>query len=186
MWKSRRPEMFSNPDYCKTWNTRHAGEIVGSINKDGYIGVYLYGRALLAHRIIFSLVTNREPMIVDHINGIRTDNSWINLREVDASGNARNRRIGRNNTSGHFGVTKSRHSNKWQAQIRAGEKFVYLGRFESLEDAAKASSEARKRMGYHENHGTAPVEHDHANRLLVIRRRKNEIETNHNFGGLIE
>ena len=47
-------------------------------------------RCYKEHRVIFKLMTGEEPPMIDHINGIRDDNRWCNLRAADATINRRN------------------------------------------------------------------------------------------------
>ena len=42
---------------------------------------------LLLHRVAFFLMENRWPDVVDHINGDKSDNRWLNLREVSDAEN---------------------------------------------------------------------------------------------------
>lgn len=48
--------------------------------------------------------------------------------------------------SGIKGVTWDKNRNKWRAQIGFKNKNYYLGRYEKLEDAAKARQEAEEQM----------------------------------------
>jgi len=60
-----------------------------------------------AHRIAWALHYNEQlspNVLVDHINGIKSDNRICNLRLVSYSENGHNRAHQRNNTSGHRGV----------------------------------------------------------------------------------
>ncbi|MFH1605408.1 MAG: AP2 domain-containing protein [Pseudomonadota bacterium] len=44
-------------------------------------------------------------------------------------------------TSGYYGVTWDKHRKKWKAKIRKGKKHVYLGRFDSAEEASQVVNE---------------------------------------------
>jgi hypothetical protein len=74
-------------------------------------------------------------MLIDHINRDTYDNRLCNLRLATPSQNKQNS-IG---TSGRMkGVTFHKGVNKWQAQIKANGKHIYLGLFPSEEQAHQA------------------------------------------------
>jgi hypothetical protein len=105
-----------------------------------------------AHRVIWSIVHDDPgPMVVDHINGDRSDNRIANLRLVSQQENTKNCGLKSNSRYGNFGVRKNRH--KWNARISVGGRDVFLGSFSTLDDALKARREAEAKYGYHENHG---------------------------------
>lgn len=81
---------------------------------------------------------------IDHINGIRSDNRIINLREATLSQNAMNRIKAANNTSGYKGVSFHKQSGKWQASIKINGKQKYLGLFLSQKQAHNAYVNAAK------------------------------------------
>ena len=61
-------------------------------NSRGYIVVNVDGVSVSAHRIIMAMMTGAWPNIVDHINHCKTDNRWINLRNVSRRANSLNRK----------------------------------------------------------------------------------------------
>ena len=73
------------------------GQVVkGAANsKKGYLYVSLYldrqRKDVYLHRLVWALVYGRFPKQIDHLNGIKTDNRLVNLREVSQSENDQNR-----------------------------------------------------------------------------------------------
>lgn len=130
------------------------GSTCGSKRSDGYLQIILDGRCYKAHRLAFIYVTGEEPQgAVDHINHLRTDNAWSNLRDVTTSVNNRNRSMCTRNTSGYVGVSWCGRIKRWRAKYRAGGKSVYVGCYTDRHEAGKAVKEAREANGYHPNHG---------------------------------
>ncbi len=76
-----------------------------------YYQVYIGGKKIAAHRIIWKLMTGETPEEVDHINRDGHDNRWANLREVDRSLNCVNQSTRKDNKYGrgiHFCETTKR------------------------------------------------------------------------------
>lgn len=70
-----------------------AGDIITGTLTDGYINIYHKGRVYGLHRLAFLFMGEplpEKPFVVDHINRIRWDNRWVNLRKVTNSENAKN------------------------------------------------------------------------------------------------
>ena len=123
------------------------GDSAGYKNSYGYMvskGCYL-------HRIAFVFMGDTIPKEVEHINRIRHDNRFINLRSPVGKNNQRNRSKNKNNTSGYNGVTFDR--GKWKAEINVNSKKINLGRFKNKEDAFNARQEANKKFGFSAGHG---------------------------------
>ena len=62
----------------------------GYVNKDGYVIYSLEDKGYFAHRLVlqsFQPIDDFEEMTVDHINGIKTDNSLKNLRWLSIEDN---------------------------------------------------------------------------------------------------
>lgn len=131
------------------------GRAAGCPEGHGYLQTRVDGRKYLNHRIIYLMHHGYMPKYIDHVDGDPTNNRVENLRPTSLLGNAHNRRIGKNNTSGVKGVTWNKASGKWQAQIRIGSgKRKYLGLFDTLNAAAEALH--TERIKHHKefaNHG---------------------------------
>ena len=94
-----------------------------------------FGRQM--HRIIMQAP---KGLVVDHINHNTLDNRRCNLRLATSSENTTNRRTSKNTKSGLKGAYSAR--NKWYSRIVADGKDVYLGMFETAEDAHEAYCKA--------------------------------------------
>ena len=135
-----------------TWSVRRRraspGSRAGSVNHDGYIRVKVLQSQHFAHRIAWLLQTGEWPKgEVDHRNGVRDDNRWSNLRDVDRSVNMQNqRRAQRNNVSSGLLGVRAHQTGKWQARIRHGSKQLYLGTFDTPEQAHAAYLIAKSRL----------------------------------------
>ena len=123
---------------------RH-GQVVGAVNRGGYLRLRYKGDMESAHRLAFLAMLGRWPEgDVDHINGIRHDNRWANLREGSGSANMQNqRKPHESNQSGYLGV--SWKTGKWKAQIRINGKVSIIGRYDDPAVAHSAYLEAKRR-----------------------------------------
>jgi hypothetical protein len=95
----------------------------------------------LLHRLI---INAPEGSITDHINRNTLDNRKANLRITDKIGNARNRVMSSNNTSGYRGVIFDKRVNQWGARIEIYGKLYCLGYYPTKEIAAYVREEAAK------------------------------------------
>lgn len=91
------------------------------------------GKTIWMHRFIMNAPRGRE---VDHRNGNGLDNRRDNLRLCTHAENLHNSGLGRANTSGYKGVTKS--NRVFQAKITIGEVHYNLGTFRTARQAARA------------------------------------------------
>ena len=120
---------------------RHIGEIAGYITSNGYwvIAIEHKRNRFRAHRLAWLFMTGKWPENdIDHINGDRLDNRWINLREATRSQNLGNSRIPSTNKSGFKGVSFDHVRGKWKAQITLDGVHYFLGRYDEIEDAIQA------------------------------------------------
>jgi hypothetical protein len=122
------------------------GDMVGS-NNDGYLVVSIDDVVHRCHRVAWLLHTGSLPKNeIDHINGIRSDNRFENLRDATRSENAKNTKIHKTSTTGIKGVTWDKPSKKWRSMICCDNKLHYLGLFERVEDAMKCYEKAAIEM----------------------------------------
>ncbi len=109
------------------------------VNGNGYTHIRVDGVKHKAHRLAFLFMCGYFPENqVDHLNGIRNDNRWKNLKHVTQCCNLQNCRISKNNKSGFPGVTWQGSNGKWVANIRINTKRIYLGIYSTRIEAALA------------------------------------------------
>lgn len=136
-------------DRSKGWNRKHAGKLAGWVTGDthGYERIAIDGSHHYAHRLAVLYMTGKWPKDeVDHINRVRDDNRWGNLREASKSENGRNTGLRKTNTSGIKGVSWDRSRGKWLATICVGRVQTALGRFDTKEEAIAARRAAEARL----------------------------------------
>lgn len=137
-----------------TSNSVKVGEVINSKDAYGYIHTRIKGNRYKVHRLIWLYVHGKFPKHqIDHINHIRDDNRICNLREVTHQENAKNVSMNCNNTSGTVGVRFNKGMNKWVSRIMLNQRALWLGCFDSKEDAIKVRKEAEIKYGFHKNHG---------------------------------
>lgn len=116
-WNIRQRSAFTTNLSCATWNTRYGGKRAGSVRRDGYVYVECAPKKFLAHRLIWTMAHGPIPegMLIDHINGLRSDNRLANLRLVTIAQNNLNQRMHGHNTSGFSGVSWDAAKSMWCA-----------------------------------------------------------------------
>lgn len=129
------------------WIAKGKGRIkkkpAGTMTSNGYIGICINGKRIFAHRIAWQLHYGSMPSDqIDHINGNTKDNRIINLREATNAQNGKNLKLFKSNTSGIKGVSLCKATKKWRATIKVGFKMICLGRYDKIENAAKARKDA--------------------------------------------
>lgn len=141
-----------------TWlvNRKRArvGDVAGAVQSKGYVTISINRQGMLAHRLAFLYVDGKPleaGVQVDHINGNRQDNRWVNLRSVTASVNCQNLRRGHKDgtSGGALGVSYAPHKSKnnpWHAQIGLPiKRRVWLGSFPTKEAAQEAYLAAKRK-----------------------------------------
>lgn len=137
-----------------TWNATHgdgaarveAGDEAGHLSNRGYIVLCIDGTKLQAHRAAVFYMTGRWPRAdVDHINGARTQNAWINLRQVTRSENNQNVIKARRDSSHGLKGVRQTNGIFWST-IQVNKVPHYLGTFLTAEACRAAYVEAKKRL----------------------------------------
>lgn len=150
-WLPRAPEMFAGgytgrDACCATWNKRWAGKESFTALTQGYRFGCIFAIKLRAHRVAWMIVTGEtipDGMMIDHVNGIRADNRWSNLRIATRAQNKWNVWSARkDSTSGIKGVRFDGSRNRWVAHIKRDGKTKWLGRFKTAQEASEAFRKA--------------------------------------------
>jgi hypothetical protein len=131
------------------------GQPAGSTTGDGYRQIEVAGRSVRLHRVAWFWMTGEwPPEEIDHINSIKADNRWCNLRLATRSQNRANTRVHSRNQLGLKGVSYQKKGGRWSAQICVDNHRRRLGSFDSPELAHAAyMAAARKAFGEFANDG---------------------------------
>ena len=118
-------------------NARRAGELAGNIDKkSGYLYLWFNYKKYYGHRVAWALHYGEWPTReIDHVNRNRSDNRIVNLRQADHSQNLFNKPKA-TPVTGFVGVQKNH--NRYSAFIYRHKKRIYLGTYDTAEEASKA------------------------------------------------
>ena len=123
------------------------GQPAGTRDNNGYIQIGLKGKIYRAHHLIWVYHCGKWPEQLDHINGIRWDNSIENLRECTQLQNTQNKVKSKNSGNNYKGVQKA-PTGKFYASIRVNGSSIYLGAFlDEIEAAEAYDAAAREAFG---------------------------------------
>lgn len=128
-----------------------AGARADKKSRGGYLAIKFKGKTYLAHRMAWFYMTGKMPEnLIDHINMVRNDNRFCNIREATHSENHQNIKTPPStNKSGFLGVSLHRQTNKWRSQIKLESKVKHLGLFNTKEDAHEAYLKAKRQIHAH-------------------------------------
>lgn len=132
----------------RTIKTR-AGDVAGAVASSGRhlikVDAFTYMRA----NLVWLHVTGAWPRHeIDHINGVRNDDRFVNLRDVDRTTNQQNMRAAfrSNKSTGLLGVSTEGRPGKFFARIRANGKSIRLGCYATAEEAHQVYVDAKRRL----------------------------------------
>lgn len=139
-WNFRKRSFFTSDREYLRWNNRYAGKAAFAYKtRGGYLSGAIFKRLYLAHRVAWKIYTGDEPgLILDHINGDRTDNRIANLREATFEQNVGNRFPNADSTSRYRGVAWCKRDKRWIAYCASR----VIGRFQNETEAAAAYNTA--------------------------------------------
>lgn len=154
-WKKRPRQHFTSDRTCKSVNTRCAGKeaftaIVREYRRK-HIMFYKHGsiagELYKAHRVIWKLVTGKEPpAIIDHEDRNGINNRRNNLRAASHGQNFVNRTSAWG-TAKIIGIRRKPHKfRQWNARIHVDKKCIDLGWFEKKSEAVAARRTAEKKF----------------------------------------
>lgn len=134
------------------WNTNISnlkkGDPAGYRSKRGYVFIRADNGLYLAHRLAWLYMTGEFPgdkLDIDHINQVKFDNRFSNLRLASRSENMMNTGTRSDNKTGYKGVFFVKRLDKYMASIRVNYKSKHLGLFDTPEEASKAYILSAKR-----------------------------------------
>lgn len=147
---ARARELFDLDESTGTLTWKYGprrGKVSGSLNGNGYFNTYADGRRYKTHRVVWLISTGAWPVDqLDHINGVRTDNRPINLREATHATNQHNLTRASKSSSGVRGVSWHKKTAKWQAQITVDRRRIALGLFDTPQEAETAYGKAKANL----------------------------------------
>ena len=132
-------------------NNVHIGDTAGCRGSKGYLYITTNRRLYLAHRLAWLYMRGEWPTAqIDHVDGIRGNNRFSNLREATSSQNMQNQRRARiNNRSVLLGVSRSGAKGPWIARICVDKEERFLGHFPTPELAHAAYLQAKRELHTH-------------------------------------
>jgi hypothetical protein len=137
---------FSVANRIKPW------DVAGYNQGNGYLRVSINSKKQYLHRIAWLYMTGNWPDDeIDHIDGIRSNNSFLNLREVTSKQNKENQKLAKNSTSGYRGVCWSKKDKRWFGHVIHNNKKYLAGYFKNKEDAIQAVAAKRAELFTHDH-----------------------------------
>jgi len=127
------------------WNARFAGKSAGYIDtSDGLPRkrTVINGIGYYNSNIIWLWYYGSLPLEIDHEDGDALNDRIRNLRAVTHIQNSMNKKKYKNNSSGIKGVKWHKASNKWMAVISVNRREIYLGIFNTIEEASIVRKQA--------------------------------------------
>lgn len=123
------------------------GATAGRLVNEGYTMIGVGGKEYLAHRLAWLWMTGGfPPDCIDHINRVRTDNRFSNLRLATVAENSQNMREP-GNLAGVTGVCHC--GNRFRARIAFKNKTIHIGLFATKSEAHAAYLEKKRELHSH-------------------------------------
>ena len=132
---------------------------MGTVSRSGYVQIMIKRFTFYQSNLVVLWFTGKFPKSneeIDHIDGVRNNDSITNLRVVLKEFNRRNLKKYKNNTSNYTGVCYDKNRGKYAASITVNKKRIYLGSFLTEEIAASVRTDwinAHPELGFTSRHG---------------------------------
>jgi len=126
-----------DPTTGKVYGVR-GNELTAKSGK-GYIYTKIDNKNIFIHHIVYYYAHNKiveAPFLIDHINGIKTDNRIENLRELTNQKNTFNTKA-----KGFHWIDRLK---KYMVQIQKDGIKIYLGLYDTEQEAKQAYIDAKK------------------------------------------
>ena len=137
--KGRIKSLYRLSPYKNTLRPIKEKILVNTISKQGYYTVKLSKLGLVEYFKIHQLValvflnhSNRDKMDIDHIDNNQLNNDVSNLQIITHRENSSKDKI---STSGLLGAHWVKRSKRWQSSIYKDGKNIYLGTFNTAQEA---------------------------------------------------
>lgn len=127
----------------KTKNGFPPGSIAGGISNYGYRVICIDYIVYSAHRLAFIWMIGEAPLVVDHKNGDKSDNRWVNLRAATNTSNRLNTKARSSNRLGIKGVSLL-PSGKYSARVTPITGPLISRNFETVEEAIEFVEKHRR------------------------------------------
>lgn len=159
-WKERPSSHFKTSRGRSVFNSSYsglrAGTLLAPLNQYRILWLTHLDKKyqILEHVVVWALSKGEYPNCdLDHEDGNGLNNNIRNLIEKSKSENMHNKKMYKNNKSGHVGVTWYKRYGKWCASGRHDGKRKTIGYYEELSDAIAARKEWEEGKGFTERHG---------------------------------
>ena len=119
----------------------YAGNHAGSPSGHGYRKISIDGQRYYEHHLAWFYTYGRWPVEIDHRDGNGENNALSNLRECDRTENCFNA-VRSTGESGLKGAYLDRRSLQWYSKIQVGCQVIWLGAFNTPEEAHLAFMKA--------------------------------------------
>lgn len=129
-----------------SWRRKVGLKPAGTL-KDGYLRLVHQGKVMYAHRVIYFMQTGEAPTeLVDHINGKRNDNRWVNLRGATSQQNIFNSCLRKHGKVKSKGVHVCNTTGRYRVQIKHNGRNRHIGRFDTVKEAKAAYTKAAQEL----------------------------------------
>jgi HNH endonuclease len=131
--------------WVRSKGSQKAGNPAGCLDQ-GYYTIRIKRHNYISSRVAFLYMKGRWPKeVMDHKNGVTTDDRWENLREATRGQNQQNHKRNSRNKSGYKGVQWMPRCKNFRARIRVRGELIQIGTFPTPELAHAAYVAAAKK-----------------------------------------